>query len=145
MRKLIILLLLAMGTLVAMAQQVSEQEALSRAQAFMNNRYSSEAPGVRRAPRKAPRFKAALKRNEFYIFNDEANNGFVIVSGEERTPDILGYSDEGCFDNENLPEALKELLEQYASEIKAIKAGAPVADGAPEFAPIAPLIATAWG
>jgi len=144
-RPLVLVLCAVISFLPIRAQQISEPEALSRAQAFMNNRYSSEAPGVRRAPRKAPRFKTALKRNEFYIFNDEANNGFVIVSGEERTPDILGYSDDGHIDSENMPEALKELLEQYSLEIKAIKAGAPVADGAPEFTPIAPLIATAWG
>ena len=31
----------------------------------------------------------------FYIFNTEGGNGFVLVSADDRMPDILGYSEKG--------------------------------------------------
>ena len=33
----------------------------------------------------------------FFVFNDEANGSFVIVSGDERQEEVLGYSVEGLF------------------------------------------------
>ena len=77
-----------------MAQQISEQAALEKARAFFQQSITASGQTIRRAPRKAPRLKAAVTGSEYYIFNDEANQDFVIISGDERTPDILGYSDE---------------------------------------------------
>ena len=28
----------------------------------------------------------------YYIFNAEGNGGFVIISGDDRTPEVLGYA-----------------------------------------------------
>ena len=44
----------------------------------------------------------------FYLFNDEANGRFVIVSGDERQTDILGYSDEGYLDLNDMPDNLPD-------------------------------------
>ena len=40
----------------------------------------------------------------FYVFNAEGNAGFVIVSGDDRTKPILGYSVSGSFKEDALPE-----------------------------------------
>jgi hypothetical protein len=37
------------------------------------------------------------------VFNIGTNEGFVIVSGDDRTPAVLGYSDKGSFDMDRLP------------------------------------------
>jgi len=54
------------------------------------------------------------------VFNADGNEGFVIVSGDERTPAILGYSDSGTFDYDNLPENAKAWIDGYAEQIKSI-------------------------
>ena len=33
----------------------------------------------------------------YYVFNVGENNGFIIVSGDDRAKEILGYSDSGSF------------------------------------------------
>lgn len=39
-----------------------------------------------------------------YIFSKNEDNGFVIVSGDDRAREILGYSDTTPFDPENIPD-----------------------------------------
>ena len=56
--------------------------------------------------------------NNFYIFkNDE---GFVIVSADDRTIPILAYSTEGTFESESIPENLSYWLSGYEQAIQAI-------------------------
>ncbi len=56
----------------------------------------------------------------YYIFNIEKNNGFVIVSGDDRAKDILGYSDSGSFPTENMPENFRNWMAFYEKELKAL-------------------------
>ena len=51
------------------------------------------------------------------MFNAE-RNGYVIVAGDDRAPAILGYSDKGSFNAQEVPEALQELLDSYAEQIE---------------------------
>lgn len=52
----------------------------------------------------------------FYIFN--TSNGFVIVSADDCATPILGYSDEGQFDIENIPIQLQDYLQGFAEQIQ---------------------------
>lgn len=47
----------------------------------------------------------------YYIFNAENEKGFIIVSGIDS--EILGYSDKGHIDIDNIPPALKALMKGY--------------------------------
>lgn len=51
--------------------------------------------------------------NDFYVFNRDGNQGFVIVSGDDITAPILGYSDKGSFDINDAPETLQLILQDY--------------------------------
>ena len=62
----------------------------------------------------------ANKRDEVYIFNDKTNGGYVIVSGDERVPSILGYSERGEIDN-NIPDNMRAWLQEYANQIDYLK------------------------
>jgi surface protein len=106
-------ILLLAGVQSMSAQQVTKETALLKATQFFNQ---SDVVS-RRATRKAPQFTLANNCNEFYIFNDEANGGYVVVSGDERMPDVLGYSYTGYFDAENIPCNLKAWLEDYAAQV----------------------------
>ncbi|MBR0274816.1 MAG: C10 family peptidase [Prevotella sp.] len=133
-----------MGTNV-WAQQVSQDEALQRAQQFFAK--PSQTGGMKKAPRKAPRMKAAEVNEAYYIFNDEANGGFVIVSGEERTPDILGYSCAGRFDATNVPINMRAWLDGYKAQIKSVATSTTLTATGDTYVsrtPIAPLLRTQW-
>ncbi len=53
----------------------------------------------------------------FYVFNS-GNEGFVIVSGEDSVIPVLGYSDEGVFDGDNIPQEVMKWLEGYKNQIR---------------------------
>ena len=75
-----------------------------------------------------------------YVFN--ADNMFVIVSGDDSAPAILGYSDNGAFDKDNAPDGLKAMLGwyQYAvSKSQSVTRGAVSSHEA-----IKPLLKTKW-
>ena len=69
----------------------------------------------------APRVQSASVDNAcYYIFNVGNNGGFVIVSGDDRTNPILGFSDEGAFDPNNVPANMQSWLKGYEEQIKAL-------------------------
>ena len=114
MRKWISLLCLVIifciSVLPMSAQQVTKEAALEKAITFLQKSESFNS-NVKKAPRKAPQLVLANDRDEFFIFNDEANGGYVIVSGDERTPDVLGYSDNGHYDFKHVPCNMQAVLD----------------------------------
>ena len=46
-------------------------------------------------------------QNCLYVFNTGMTDGFVIVSADDRTNEILGYSDTGHFDTTSMPENMR--------------------------------------
>lgn len=70
-----------------------------------------------------PELKLVNNDEAYYIFNaqDEAG-GFVIVSGDERMPEVLGYSETSMFAvDEELPDGLVWLLGTYYETYQALK------------------------
>ena len=82
----------------------------------------------------------------YYVFNAAGSRGFVVVSGDDRTPAVLGYSHEGTFDGNDVPEALQSWLDGYARQIEALgdMAAAPAVPAAPARGALAPLLTTNW-
>lgn len=64
---------------------------------------------------------SALKKPVFYVFNNEPENGFVIVSAESRTTPVLGYSDKSVFDPSSIPPSLKEWFQHYRNQIQLLR------------------------
>lgn len=85
----------------------------------------------------------------YYAFSKGDNDGFVILSADDRLKPVLGYTDSGSFEMDKLPENIKWFLEGYRKEISyALKAGiielmssGTRSQGAD---PIAPMISTKW-
>lgn len=60
---------------------------------------------------------------DLYVFNIGQDDGFVIVSGNDGTKDaVLGYSFNGSFDYDKAPGSAKFMLDNYAQQIKAVRA-----------------------
>lgn len=104
--------------------QVSEAEALEKAKKFyfQNSksilRSATDFQLIHTGTDNTSVLKSANSTVYYYIFNVENEQGFVIVSGEDNTKSILGYSKEGSFSVNNMPDNLKDWLEFYESEIK---------------------------
>ena len=130
------------------AQKVTLDAAKEKAAQFFSN--SGKSNATRKAPQKAPQLVLANNRDEFYVFNNETNGGYVVVSGDERMRDVLGYSYTGHFESNNIPCCLNALLEGYAEEVNSLKTGGKAyvqsSNGAnPERSPISPMLECTWG
>lgn len=68
-------------------------------------------------PLNIPEFEG---RSLFYIFNNPAGKGFVIISGNTSAKKILAYSRQNSFNMENMPPQVKFILEQYAKNIASL-------------------------
>ena len=60
--------------------------------------------------------QASLEKN-YYVFNETDGSGFVIVAGDDVAKPILGYSENGSFDENNLPPAFAYWLDFLNSQI----------------------------
>ena len=64
-------------------------------------------------------FRSSDNRVLYYIFNRGINNGFVIVSGDDKLPCILGYSSRGRFlIAEDMPSNIKGFFAAYKDAIR---------------------------
>ena len=126
-RFLAILSVLFLGFNVAFAGRVSQEEAAAIAARFTNEQ--PQLSRMHKAPRQASNMRLAhkaLQNNSeeaaFYVFNQEGNNGYVIVSADDRTAeDVLGYNEHGSFDFAKINPNLKWWLSRYTDEITALQ------------------------
>ena len=136
---------------MASAEPVTRQQAQERAQAFLEeNGKTLTTQAVRLAPTRKQ--AAAQTAAAYYVFNVEADGGFVVVSGDDRTVPILGYSDRGAFDEDDMPENLRGWLEECERQIAYVQEhdltpGSSLIAKAPAKvkAAVAPLLTSTWG
>lgn len=123
MRKLILFLFLLVSV-IAEGRKIPESEAAAVASRFLNSTPTQQQAksGVRLV-----RKHDAVKDETvpYYVYNADSNNGFVIISGDDRARCILGYSDKGSFDFNNLPPQLADILNRYVEQLKAMPDDAP--------------------
>ena len=113
MKKILLTLVAFMAMTAVNAEPVSRQQALKQARQFMPGKQFGEARSFARSDNSSD-------KDPFYVFNAAGNGGYVIVSGDDRTLPILGYSESGNLDMSQLPENLRCWLEGYARQIEAL-------------------------
>lgn len=157
------IILFAFLTLVSQtlsAQTITESEALREAQNFLqiSRRQRVKLSGSSKSQKSASLslVKQGLapvsKQPAYYVFSGkEGEAGFVIVSADNRTSHrILGYSPNGSFRADDLPENVQAWLDIYADEVDVIeKTNAVINEGtgmedAVGNVMVAPLITTQW-
>lgn len=141
----ILLILLSLFVSVLQAATVNKQDALQKAQQFVAGRQAAARGGAGQAQS----LQSALDNSYYYVFNIGTDGGFVIVSGDDRTPEILGYSDAGHFDAQNIPDNMRAFLQGYADEIQQMPETMPAASrgvGQKRVVktPISPLLVSEW-
>ena len=107
---------LLLAFVLAHAGRISEQEALMKAKSFMPGKHF-EISNVKLT--RSNLSNQTLKN--LYVFNVEDGEGFVVVSSDDRTPSILGYSNTGGLDVGHLPCNVKWLLSYYDTAIGLLK------------------------
>lgn len=142
MRRILLLLCVFGAYLTLNAESVSKSDALKKAQGFMPGKHFSESRSVASV-------RGEVSSEAFYVFNADNDGGFVIVSGDDRTTEILGYSKTGNLDMDHLPENLKWWLDGYARQIEALGTSVkPVKKtktrGVDNWDAISPMIQTKW-
>lgn len=102
--------------LLTFAAPVDEQSARKIASDFIR----SKMPQVTRAASDdLVRVVTGIEDGEetaVYVFN--ADNSFVIISADDQTPSVLGYSDNGTYDEALAPAGLKAMLASYQKAIR---------------------------
>ena len=154
MRTLLTVLSLVMITVASWAGPVSKEDAQKAAAAFVAKKNNGFSKKQMRVAALGSKVAEAADENYFYVFNVGEDNGFVIVSADDRTVPILGYADEGSFDPDKIPANMKAWLDGYAQQLKTLSQ---LPDAVTESATrttrsskigtrnsIAPLITTKW-
>lgn len=67
--------------------------------------------------------QTAAGNASYYVFTNNDNNGFVIISGDDEMPDLVGYSTDGTFDADEIPANLQDYLNAYDATVKAVQRG----------------------
>ncbi|MDD4638092.1 MAG: C10 family peptidase, partial [Bacteroidales bacterium] len=139
-RAFLLILLLALVVPSASGRSRTRNEALSAARTFLQKEKPSVAA---RSLAEATSFTIAYTCTDsssspgnalYYIVNTGNNNGFIIVSGDDRAKEILGYSDGGSFSQQHMPDDFRVWLGIYEQELKAL---ALLPEGDPSASPIA--------
>ena len=148
MRKVSLLALCFLSAVGGFSKEVSSSRALAVAQAFLQQK--AKAPGsLMKAPAKASAmhlaWTATSKKsgaNNLYVFNNDGG-GFVIVSGDDRAQQVLGYSDTGRIDYDRLPQEARNWLQSYSDQIDYLRMAPATATTDPSNPhydkPVAPL------
>ncbi len=141
MRRLLLILSCFLVSVVIYAGKVTEQQASQKAQQFLGGK-SVVAVESHKALSRSLGDEPA-----FYIFNAKDNEGFVIVSADDRIEAVLGYSYHGTFSLDNMPDNLRWWLSEYTEQIKSLTDDYQPSEKATTRAAksaIAPLITTTW-
>ena len=118
--KRLLLILTSIFALVttSWADQITREQALAKAQQFLNQKGISCSLKAAETQMSRARARGKSTPDYYYVFNAGQDQGFVIISGDDCTETVLGYSDRGAFDIENTPPNMAAWLEGYAAQIK---------------------------
>ena len=107
-RTLLLICLIAIAQGMAQAQPVSRETALRAATTFLNNNGVASADLVD--------VTAAAGFANVYVFTTD--HGFVLLAADSRVQPVLGYSLNGGFDTEDMPENKKAWIQEYSDGIQ---------------------------
>ena len=142
---LFIAMCLALASSTAMAEAITEGQARNIAQRFLTAHRMTSSGLKLEQKRHSLNASTPSDHAAYYVFNNgSGQSGYVIVAGDDRAPAVLGYSDRGHFDTQDIPEALQSLLDGYAAQIEALEQGAKAAPQLTTAGAIAPLVTATW-
>ncbi len=143
MRRVYTLAISLIFTLFIMAAPITPRQALQKAKSFAGAHHHNTNIRLKQAYTSV---KSGEEAN-YYIYNIGQDEGFVVVSGNDQADMILGYTDQGRFDYDQMPENMKAWLSSYDSEVSVIRRHSTMPLKVSQAHPadvIQPLISTTW-
>ena len=129
----------SMGATTAQADPVDRRQAATVARHYLSHPVPIAAPAVRGAvDGEAP---------AYHLFVGKDEQRFVIVSGESRLNEVVGYGRLTTGKAESLPPQVHALLQQYTETVRQVRAGQAPPATAPKHLRryVEPLIDAQWG
>ena len=118
MKRILLLVLTAFSNiLLANAEPITQARALSIATKYINNpKLSNDTPKTRSSQ--------ANEQPAYYIFTNPNDNKFVIISGESKLNELVGYGDKMTENPNDQPPYFKLFLKEYERVVKEVRAKA---------------------
>ena len=124
MRKIVVsIIALLVSSMTLMAERVSREDASLVANNFMNVAVTS-VNGVKKA---APAKRMVLKQtaeeteSQYYLYENENGEGWVIIAANDAVTPVLAYSETGHFRTDNMPSNIRHWMGKYDKFIKRIE------------------------
>lgn len=144
MKRLLFTLAIALAAVCCVqAAQVSEATARQVATRF----FSAQSPRLTASSGlSAIRLAYTAENDRFYVFDRGQHSSFVVVAGDDRLPQVLGYGDKGDFSATVLPEPVQYWLDEMNRQIAFLQsnANAVAHRPAPQANAVSPLLTTRW-
>ena len=116
-RTLLLVLTVFTNILFANAEPITKARALSIASKYINNpKLSNDTPKTRSSQ--------ANEQPAYYIFTNPNDKKFVIISGESKLNEVVGYGDKMIENSNDQPPYFKLFLKEYERVVKEVRAKA---------------------
>lgn len=124
---LLLLSLMLLLSVSAIAGPRSYQQAKAIAQrqaAMLGIEMDAEvAASAKAAPRMSVSSAVTPSATCYYVFANGEDKGFTIVSGDDRMPEVVGYSAQGTYDPDHLPANYVGFMKAYQETVEALLKG----------------------
>lgn len=133
-----------------MADPVSPSAARQAAEKFLKEKGAVLKCEAMRAPRRAmgraTNNQQQTEASPYYVFNASALKGFVIVSGDDCVGEnlVLGYTAQGSFEADNIPENMQWWLDVMECQISELSRCGAKAKTVALHDDVAPLVTALW-
>lgn len=118
-RNLIILLAACLFSMALCAEPISKQQAQQVAAQWLKSKNAALMALADPSMMKTDVVLKAVneKGNPYLYAVSSGNSGYVLVSGDDRAPAILGYVEKGSYDERYMPDNMRSWLQHYIDEI----------------------------
>jgi hypothetical protein len=120
--KLKLTLVILVIPILSFGQNIGEKIAEKVAKNFLSEKHFSHSGRVLKKFEFEEKKKLVklTEENSFFVFNTRYQSGYVIVSSNKGTYPILAYSLTGSFMENEMPESVKQWMNEYNQQIKSI-------------------------
>ena len=139
MKRTLLLVLTAFSNiLLANAEPITKARALSIATKYINNpKLSNDTPKTRSSQ--------ANEQPAYYIFTNPNDKKFVIISGESKLNEVVGYGDKMTENPNDQPPYFKLFLKEYERVVKEVRSKVPTTTPQrPIKRKVEPLLTCKW-
>lgn len=125
-----LMLLLSVSTIAGPRSYQQAKAIAQRQAAMLGIEMDAEvASSAKAAPRMSVPSSVSPSATCYYVFANGEGKGFTIVSGDDRMPEVVGYSAQGTYDPDQLPANYVSFMKAYQETVEALLKGDDLVSG----------------